>query len=135
MRLPFWEARLTAYLKRKANQPFAYGVHDCCLFAAGAIEAVIGLDPMAKFRGYHGIRQARRILGNGGGLERLVEQVTQTCRFSEVSPLAARRGDVLFAVIGAPSVGICDGWFAQFTSLDGLKRYPLSRCARAWRVD
>lgn len=51
MRLYEWEARLSAYVVRVAREGFAPGRHDCALFAAGAVEALTGVDPAAEWRG------------------------------------------------------------------------------------
>ncbi|MBB4620123.1 DUF6950 family protein, partial [Sphingomonas abaci] len=50
-RYPDWEARLAAYLEPLRARPFAWGRHDCSTFAAGAVEAMTGVDPMPEFRG------------------------------------------------------------------------------------
>ncbi|ARJ70082.1 DUF6950 family protein [Paracoccus contaminans] len=56
MRLYNWEARLSSYLARASREQFAWGRHDCALFAAGGVEAVTGHDPAAKWRGRYGTR-------------------------------------------------------------------------------
>ncbi len=49
-----WPARLAAYIEAHRSAPFAWGVHDCVLFASGAIAAITGTDPAASFRGRPG---------------------------------------------------------------------------------
>ena len=56
MRLYNWESRLSAYAARVAREGFAWGRHDCALFAAGAVEAVTGTDPAAAWRGQYRTR-------------------------------------------------------------------------------
>ena len=51
MRLHDWEHRLTRYVTEVACTGFAHGSHDCALFAAGAVEAITGIDPGARWRG------------------------------------------------------------------------------------
>lgn len=46
MRLHDWEHRLTRYVTEVACTGFAHGSHDCALFAAGAVEAITGIDPV-----------------------------------------------------------------------------------------
>jgi hypothetical protein len=65
MRLPDWKSRLLDYLNDAVRRPFGYGTHDCCLFAAGAVEATTGIDPAAAFRGRYstlkgGIKAVRK---------------------------------------------------------------------------
>lgn len=50
-RLPNWRARLTVYVDNVRRRPFAYGQHDCALFAAGALEAISGEDLAQELRG------------------------------------------------------------------------------------
>lgn len=52
-RLPDWPKRLHAYIVETRALPFEWGTHDCALFAAGAVEAVTGEDPAAKWRGQY----------------------------------------------------------------------------------
>ncbi len=65
MRLVNWEARLSAYIASVARTGFAYGRHDCALFAAGGVDALTGTDPAAAWRGRYtteigGLRHLRR---------------------------------------------------------------------------
>lgn len=48
-----WHARLAAYVFDAGRTPFAYGSHDCALFAAGAVEAMTGTDLAAGWRGIY----------------------------------------------------------------------------------
>lgn len=50
-RLPDWRARLTVYVTASPAPVFAYGRHDCALFAAGAVMAMTGQDFAAGYRG------------------------------------------------------------------------------------
>ena len=62
-----WQSRLTAYLSVVARQPLAYGVHDCALFAAGAVAAMTGEDIAAPYRGrYSTLRGGLRVLRRDG---------------------------------------------------------------------
>lgn len=66
-RYPDWRARLTAYLAAGAREPFAYGRHDCALFAAGAVAAMTGIDLAAPFRGrYRSLRGGLRVMRAAG---------------------------------------------------------------------
>lgn len=63
-RLPDWRARLDAYLAACAWRPYAPGRHDCALFAAGAIEAMTGLDFARAYRGaYVSVEVGEALLG------------------------------------------------------------------------
>lgn len=86
-----WPEALHALVDLRAAMPFAWGYQDCCAFAAAAVEAMTGIDPMADLRGYHSRETAEAILAAQGGLEAAV-----TARLGEtVSTALARRGDVV----------------------------------------
>jgi hypothetical protein len=62
-----WRARLTAYVAAGALPEFAYGRHDCALFAAGAVLAMTGQDFAAAYRGrYSTLRGGLRVLRQDG---------------------------------------------------------------------
>ena len=42
-----WEQALMRHVSACERTPFAYGEHDCTMFAAGAVLAMTGHDPMA----------------------------------------------------------------------------------------
>jgi len=50
MRYPDWPVRLNEYIIAAEKKEFKLGTHDCCIFAAGAIKAITGKDPMPEFR-------------------------------------------------------------------------------------
>ena len=59
-----WRSSLSEYLESKRNDYFKYGVNDCALFAAGAIEAMTGEDIAKEYRGKYstyigGLRKVR----------------------------------------------------------------------------
>lgn len=91
MRQPGWESRLYA-LERDCRQlAFAWGMHDCCSFAAAAVEAVTG-QPISMPGSYTSDRQAQRVLKERGGLEAAVTEIlgVQPC-----APHFAQRGDIV----------------------------------------
>jgi hypothetical protein len=137
-----WPRRLDAALQAARRAPFVWGAHDCCLFAADAVDAMCGTDPMggiaARFRGrYRTARGARGLLARLGGVDGLMTRVGVG---PEVAPLLARRGDV---VALAPSdgdgsagvmLGICIGAEIVGAAPQGLRLVPLAAGERAWRV-
>lgn len=132
-RVPDWEARLAEYLESVRETPFAWGSHDCALFAASAVEAMTGVDYGAPFRGKYrtelgSVRALKRF--GAGSLEATLDGL-----FPEIPLAFAQRGDV---VMRDEAAGICLGPDAAFVGdLDGapgLVRYPRREWARAWRV-
>jgi hypothetical protein len=135
-----WEARLAAYLEPLRAVPFAWGTHDCCTFAAGAVEAMTGEDPMPEFRGRYttALGSARALKTYGAGSL----EATLDSKFVRISASLAQRGDVLMTAGG---LGIAFGPFAIAVgtelSADAETRAGLVRIARAqwadpiaWRV-
>ena len=67
--------RLHALVLDRYDKPFAWGIRDCCLWAADAVYAVTLRDMACDIRGsYWSARQAARVLRDRGGLEAMVTQ-------------------------------------------------------------
>lgn len=67
MRHADWKTRLHAYLADCASTPFAFGTHDCALFAAGAVAAMTGDDFAADYRSrYTTLKGGLRLLQKAG---------------------------------------------------------------------
>lgn len=67
IRLPDWQPRLQAWICSRRAQPIQPGAWDCCLFGAGAIEALTGVDLAAGWRGrYNTMAGGRRLLRRAG---------------------------------------------------------------------
>ena len=98
MRFPDWRSRLLRYLEEVRTRDLEYGLFDCCLFAAGAVEAMTGTDLAADFRGrYTTALGAKRVLRQAG-YETPADAVV--ARLEEVPLGKAQVGDVA-AVGGA----------------------------------
>lgn len=139
-RLPDWEARLSAYLAEVRGLPHAYGSHDCALHGANVVNALIGIDHGAPFRGRYttelGAAKALRKYG-AGTLEATFDA------HLPVIPIAfAGRGDLVMA---EGSIGVCIGGDAMFVGAageqEGLVRIPrrdrvtgATLWQKAWRV-
>lgn len=51
-RRPDWRSRLSTFMESVRNERLVYGVHDCVVgLAAGAVEAMTGVDLAADVRG------------------------------------------------------------------------------------
>ena len=133
MRLENWERRLGDYLDTRRGQDFAYGTNDCGMFAAGAVEAVTGVDPIPSFRGAYdsattSIRALKRL--GKGTLDATIDSL-----FDEHPIGYARRGDIVW---NGESVGVCIGHEALFVGeiegVSGLVSVPRSGWVKAWTV-
>jgi hypothetical protein len=130
MRVAIWEEALSDYISSKRDEPFQYGVNDCCMFAAGAVEAMTGVDPMEEFKGtYSDLRGSIKVLKEigEGDLETTLDN-----KFEEVAISHAQRGDLAFF---DESVGVIMGGFAYFVSDEGLERIPREMWEKCWSVD
>jgi hypothetical protein len=129
MRILTWEDSLSDYITTKRDEPFEYGLNDCCLFAAGAVEAITGEDPMPEFREkYDSLKTSIKAIKEigAGTLE-----ATMDGKFPEVEIGQAQRGDLAFF---DDSVGVVMGGFAYFVSDDGLERIDRSVWDKCWSV-
>lgn len=114
MRLPDWPERLADLLAERKRTPFAWGSHDCALFAADAVNAITGDDPAKNFRGYDDEREALRIIHGAGGMRGLVDLPEKPIGF-------AQRGDVVLALVdGRETFGVCIGGEYAAPGADGL---------------
>lgn len=126
-RLPDWEGRLTAYLSAP-GRVFEYGVSDCALFAAGAVEAVTGVRPFPDIAGtYHDAESAAEVLrALGGTLFRTVDTA-----FPRKAVGFAQRGDLVMA---QKAIGVCMGAKGVFLQMDSFAFLPRSDFKYAWEV-
>mgnify|MGYP000013990542 CR=1 FL=1 len=131
-RLRDWPERLHALLAARKDQPFAWGTHDCCTFAADAVHALTGLDPLGTLRGsYSTAAQAAHRLATLGGLQAVV-----TDRLGPpVRPVFAAVGDVLLIDnAGRELLAICNGACAVAPGPQGLMTIAAPAIVAAWRV-
>ncbi|PTQ13724.1 hypothetical protein CLG96_00110 [Sphingomonas oleivorans] len=124
-----WETRLAAYLEPLRALPFEWGRHDCCTFAAGAVEAMTGIDPMPEFRGRY-----RTAIGSARALKRFgagTLEATLDTKFERIAASLAQRGDI---VMSQGSLGLAWGAHMIAVGSEGA-REGLVRIARAAWID
>lgn len=128
-RLPDWRPRLAAYLEEVRTRPFAYGGHDCALFAAGAVEAMTGTDLAADYRGRYGSLKEGLKLVKGGHLAILRDHLRP------VAPAFAQVGDIaLIGEVGFPALGLIQGETILVLREDGLGLMPRAAATGVWQV-
>jgi hypothetical protein len=128
MRLHDWPELLAEFIASRRETPFAYGTHDCCQFAALAVEAITGTNPASAWV-YTNQAQAEALIADAGGLEQLVTDVMG----EPVHPSRAGRGDVVLANLeNGPTVGVCLGRECAFVTDVGLTYRPREFIATAW---
>ena len=106
--------------------PFAWGVNDCCTFAAGWVRELTGQDTMANLRASTA-RQASRSIAALGGLELAVKTQLEACGVQYVQrQFVGLPGSlILFKTTRASkysshSIGVCLGAVLAAQSIQGL---------------
>lgn len=130
-----WYSGLSAYIDEAFRRPFSYGAFDCTLFAAGAVEAMTGVNLAQEYLGRYqtlagGIRHLKKM-----GFADHVEYVASL--FVEIHPSMAQIGDI--AVIDTEAgfgLGVVQGSRIYVTQPDahGLGLVDLLTASRAFRV-
>ena len=132
MRRREWPQRLAEYVDLRRETPFEWGAHDCCKFAAGAVEAMTGENRMADFH-YANEIGAMRLIKAAGSLDELVRR---TLGDPLPSVAQAKRGDVVIADLDrGATVGVCLGGVSAYAAERGLLFLPTLRARAAWRID
>lgn len=142
-RIKGWEQALVGFTISRMRTPWAWGEHDCCIFAADAIKTVTGEDLAEDFRGQYGTEtEAFRLLADLGyaDLGALVSsRLPEIIVDGQPAPQFAQRGDVV--LIGrewnehGEALAICDGRSVVGPRIPrGLEIIPMRYVARAWRV-
>jgi hypothetical protein len=131
MRVHNWPERLFDYIESRREEPFAYGTHDCCQFAAHAVEAITENNP-AKDWHYANEIGAGRLIVEAGGIDALVTQALG----EPVHPAEAGRGDVVMAELDhGMTIGVCLGRDCVFAAEPaGVTFRPRRVILKAWKV-
>ena len=131
-RRPDWQARFAALCLARQHQPFAWGSHDCCLWAADAVQALTGLDFAAEHRGlYADAEGAARLLHRLGGVGSIAAAVLG----APVPVSRATVGDVLLLQQdGRKALGVCNGSAALAAGPQGLAVLGMDTALAAWKV-
>ena len=138
-----WAARLIAVVNARRTTPFAWGRHDCALFACEAARAVSGIDFAAGLRGrYRSAIGAARVLhrAGGGGRGGAAARIARAHGCAEVPPACAQAGDIVLIDALDPggrrgeALAVCLGARLAAAGPDGLAFPPAEAAKRAWRV-
>jgi hypothetical protein len=140
-RLDTWQTRLNQYLLDNAKSDFSYGQFDCGIFAAGAIEALSGIDVAVDLRNkYSSRREAFRAIKELCGtatVEGIADYLAKKYDIPECPVLMAQRGDPVLIGSGVTSrlaIISMSGSEILATTNSGLMRYRLDQASRAWHI-
>jgi hypothetical protein len=131
------------FLMESARIPFAWGKHDCALFAADGIRTITGVDIAANFRGKYsdeaGAMAAIKEIAGGSTVADAAAWCAQKYSLMEwPKPLFAQRGDLV--IFQAPTGNLVSGLVhlsGQLVAVGekGLYLFPVSRILRAWHYE
>lgn len=124
MRDPNWPRLLNQYLNSIRDKEFEWGVFDCCVMCAGAVQAITGEDLMSEFRGHYESEEesdeALAQIGAGDLYETLKTKLGEP-----VDGAHGQRGDVAYH----EPTGICGivyGRRAMFIADKGFATLPMT---------
>jgi hypothetical protein len=129
-----WRANLCAYLGAVSREAFRPGTHDCALFAAGAVEAMPGVNLAADYVGrYRSVSDGMALL-KADGIDTLAALVSR--HFEEIPPLTAAVGDLALVEGegGADAHGVVQGPSIFVLQSKGLGRVDLTLGLKGFRV-
>ncbi len=130
-----WPSLLASYIEQNSREPFVWGRHDCCLFAANWVRLCTGVDLAGPWRGrYRSERGAYRILREAGGIKAIV-----AAHFPRTRTVLAKRGDLVFyrgnGGVKSLTLGILEGRFGVFAGTRKLMFIPRDELQRtAWKM-
>lgn len=142
-RTKHWDTReYDAHLRQHAKSPFAWGVHDCCLSAANAIQSFTGVDIADQFRGRYtdetsAFALIKKVTGGSTVADAAAYCANRHGLTEYEHPLMAQRGDLVVVRNGENLIaGIVhlNGKHVVSISEKGLIRLPISKVIRAWAV-
>lgn len=110
------------------------GQHDCCLFGAGAIEALTGVDIAAEWRGrYTTLAGGRRVLRRSGYADHIA---LIAAHLPEAHPSASLPGDIAIVPTDeGPAVGVVQGTVVYVLhAAGGVGMVPMSVVQRIFKV-
>jgi hypothetical protein len=142
-RIQHWATRAYhTFLLERAHAPFAWGTHDCALFAADGVQAITGVDIAAAFRGKYtdeagALAAIKSITGGSTVADAAAWCAAQHGILELPRPLFAQRGDlVVLEDAGRLIAGLVhlSGRHIVAAGESGLKRISISKVKRAWHV-
>lgn len=122
---------LQQYLDTVRNRPYEWGVHDCAMFAANAVDNMRGTSYGLKVQefGATSARAYRALLRGGRTLESMASEVMGDPVVKKIES-----GDVVLIGKGRRAcLGIADPPLAYAAGPVGFSPVPLHAVTRVWR--
>ncbi len=135
-RLPDWPERFARHLAQHRRTPFAWGRHDCALFAARGADAVCGSAvALALLTELYSARFLRQAAAGLAPFETLAGAWADRLGLAETPPVRANRADLaLFDGMAGPTLGLIEGARIAAPGPDRLAFFPRSAARRAWAI-
>lgn len=134
-RVADWPEQLAALIEGRRDRPFEWGTHDCCMFAADAVQVLTGDDPLTAYRGTYSTEEEAAAKLGEAGLEAAALERMATFGAPLIRPSLAQRGDVaLVAVRNHLLLGVVTGERIVVPDADRLAEVPLRLAIRAWAI-
>lgn len=131
MRLQDWQERFAEFGRVHPSMPFAWGCNDCCTFAAAAVEAITGANPMALVEPYDSEIGALRRIAEAGGLSALASAYLG----EPVEPVMAAVGDIVLVVnAGREMLGVCNGTSVLAPGEKHIEVLHMDAAFAAWKI-
>ncbi len=129
-----WPERLSELVEARRYESFAWGAHDCALFAADAVALVTGSDPAKPWRGrYLTETEAEALIA--GDLGELAAGALGAIGAVACEPVFAQRGDVALVQVGnMRCLGVVLGDHVAVPGPDALAFVPRRSALRAWAI-
>jgi hypothetical protein len=129
-RLPNWQSELSDYISSVEYMPFRWGKNDCVTFAANAVRAMTGVDPIEGYRDYSTEAESKIVTARAG-YRNHVDGVKE--KFKKIPVALAMPGDI--AVLEKHSLGIVQGMSVFRPGPEGVVLSPLSDVKAVYRVE
>lgn len=134
-RVADWELRLVDVSENHMGIAPDWGVSDCLLTAADAIQAVTGIDPLKQFRGKYTTEHGAAKLMKKNKCADVEDVFEKYLGLKQVGRLSARRGDVGVIMIEGHATA---GYFMEYgfavKQINGLSFFPRTDVKTAFQV-
>lgn len=130
------EAAYAGLITAARRRAFAWGVHDCCTFAADCVHLRTGRNVLRGFAAWRTQDEAQALIARLGGLR---QAVTAALGAEPVEPGFAGTGDIVLAVdpfdpAAREILAVAHGGELLAPGLRGLSVLPRSAALCAWKV-
>lgn len=130
------------FLLKRAREPFAWGINDCSLFAADAIQSFTGVDLASDFRGkYKDEASAFALIKTVTGGETVADAAAWCAKkhglVERIHPLMAQRGDLVIVPDSGNLISAVvhlNGRHVVTVGEKGLLRLSIMEVKRAWAI-